>query len=204
MVLHNLRAFSRILSVTLFFALLTGCGSQSAISVANPFNPPAVHAAAPPPAGCDSNGACTGNIAHSWGYCQYTTYQTAKTFVVALEVGIKSTPTDPNDSLCVLPFAFGGGLIRSIHGDSNYTPWTAKLSSLFFDVRACTAVACDYPAQQEHLAAHKYTVQGGPQSLPIDAVFPDPITAASIMVVFNDDLDVKPTTFSVAFSGTFK
>lgn len=199
-----LRSKSIAVSVTLFIALLTGCGSQSAMIAANPFNPPTVHAAAPPPVGCDSNGVCSGTVQHVWGYCQYSTYQTGKTFVVAMEVGMKSTPTDPNDSLCVLPFALGGGIIKSIHGNTNYTPWTDKLSSLFLNIRACTSAACNYPDQQEHLGAQKYTAKGGPQSMPLDAVFTDAINATAVMVVFNDDLDVKPTTVSVAFSGTFK
>jgi hypothetical protein len=193
----------KIVLALLVSALLAGCGS-SPLAKLNPLNPPAVHAAAPAPAGCDANGACVGTVQHSWGYCQYSTYQTAKTFVVALEVGIKFTPTDANDSLCFLPFANGGGQIKSIHGNTNYTPWTAKLSSLFLNVRACTAATCNYPDQQEHLAAQKYTALNSPQSLPLDAVFPEAITTTGVMVVFNDDLDVKPTTFSVAFSGTFK
>ena len=194
---------STAISVTLFSALLlSGCGS---ISNLNPINPPTVHAQAAPPAGCDGDGVCTGNITHPWGYCQYSTYQTGKTFTVALEIGIKSTPTDGNDSLCLLPFASGGGLIKGIHGNTNYVPWTTNLSSMFVDIRACTASACEYPTQQEHLGAAKYTTKGVPQSLPLDGVFSEPINTAAVMVVFNDDLDnAKPTTISVAFSGTFK
>jgi hypothetical protein len=188
-----------VLFVILAALPLTNCGSI------NPINPPAVHAQAAPPAGCDGNGACSGNITHAWGYCDYSVYQTAKTFTVALEIGITSTPKDPNDSLCLMPFASGGGLIKSIHGNTNYTPWTNNLSSMLLDIRACTADACAYPGQQEHLGAAKYTVKGVPQSLPLDGVFPDPVNATAVMVVFNDDLDAaKPTTISVAFSGTFK
>jgi hypothetical protein len=191
----------KIVLVLVLSVLLTGCGSSSF----NPINPPAVHAQAAPPPGCDGNGVCTGNITHSWGYCQYSTYQTAKTFVVALEIGITSTPKDSNDSLCFLPFASGGGLIKSIHGNTNYTPWTNNVSSMFLDIRSCTSSACRYPEQQEHLGAAKYTIKGVPQSLPLDGVFSEPVNATGFMIVFNDDLDnAKPTTMSVAFSGTFK
>jgi hypothetical protein len=76
---------------------------------------------------------------------------------------------------------------------------------MFVDIRSCTADACSYPGQQEHLGAAKYTIKGVPQSLPLDGVFLEPVNAAAIMIVFNDDLDnAKPTTMSVAFSGTFK
>jgi hypothetical protein len=56
-----------------------------------------------------------------------------------------------------------------------------------------------------HAEGAKYTVKGVPQSLPLDGVFSESVNTTGFMIVFNDDLDnAKPTTMSVAFSGTFK
>lgn len=191
---------------TLFLLLaftfnLIGCGGSSL----NPFNPPAVHASGILP-NCDGNGACGTTVIHAWGYCQFSTYQTAKTFIVAVEIGINSNAPANDMTICTMPFAFGGGLITSINGNSNYTPWTANLSSAFIDVRSCTVVTCDYPVHQEHIAAQKYTIKGAPQSVPFSANFiAAPIPSAGIMFVVNDDLaNAKPTTINVAFSGTFQ
>lgn len=191
-----IRKFTRLLALL----LVVGCASVEKV---NPVSPAPVSAASTP-VGCDLNGACSGTIKHTWGYCQYTSYQTQRTFVVAMEVGFNSTPTDANDSVCAIPFALGGGQIKSIHGNTNYTPWTNKVSSMFLNVRACTAQNCNWPDQQEHLIAHKYTVQNAPQSVTVNEVFIQPINATAIMAVFNDDLPVKPTTLSMAFSGEFK
>jgi hypothetical protein len=190
-----------LLALVISSALFLGCGS-STLSQLNPINPPAVSASSLP-VGCDATGTCVGTVNHTWGYCQYSVYQTAQTFVLALEIGISSTPTDPSDSLCYVPMATGG-IIKSISGNTNYVPWTANLSSMFLDVRACTNVGCTWPAGQEHIASQKYMVKGAPQSLPLSGSFTNGISTNGFMVVFNDDLNVKPTTISVAFAGTFQ
>ena len=105
---------------------------------------------------------------------------------------------------CEIPLAFGG-IIKSIDGNTAYTPWTANLSSMFIDVRSCATSACNYPVDQEHLASAKYTVKGVPQSLPIHGVWSTGINATDLMFVWSDDLaEAKPTTLHVDFSGTFQ
>jgi hypothetical protein len=48
-------------------------------------------------------------------------------------------------------------------------------------------------------------VKDVPQSLPLDVHILGTGKHGGFMIVFNDDLDnAKPTTMSVAFSGTFK
>lgn len=152
---------------------------------------------------CDVNGACNYQYNYSWGYCQWQTYQTAKTFTVAVEIGINSGNVS---DVCYVPFAFGGN-ITSLEGNTNYTPWTVNLSSMFLNVRACTGAAfsCIYPAEQEHLITHKYTVKGNPQAIPFSKTLATPMFANGFMVVFNDDLVAdKPTTMNLTFSGTFQ
>lgn len=190
--------------LVLLVLFVSGCGSHSAF---NPINPPAVQASGVLP-NCDANGACSATIFHAWGYCQWTSLQTAKTFSVSFEVGMNANAPANDASICTVPFGLGGGVITSISGNSNSTPSAASntpLDSLWINVRSCTVVTCEYPNHQEHLATQKYTTKGVPQSLPFSGTFPAGIPSAGIMLVFNDDLaTAKPVTISVAFSGTFQ
>lgn len=196
------------LTLKFMFVLLvlfaSGCGSQSAL---NPINPPTVHASGILP-NCDANGACSATIFHAWGYCQWTSLQTAKTFSVSFEMGMNTNAPANDASICTLPFGLGGGVITSINGNSNSTPSnaaSAPLDSLWINLRSCTVVTCEYPNHQEHLVTQKYTTKGVPQSVTFSGAFPGGIPSAGIMLVFNDDLaTAKPVTISVAFSGTFQ
>jgi hypothetical protein len=192
---------ARKILLVLALAALIGCGSQSAF---NPINPPDVHAFSVPP-NCNPDGTCSATYTTQWGYCQWQTYQTAKTFVVAMEIGMNSNATPGSPSICEIPFALGGGTIKSIEGNSNYYTYSANLGSLWLDVRSCTTGACPFPQEQEHLFSQKYTVKGAPQSLPIHGQWGIGLPAQYIMIVWNDDLaNAKPVTINVNFSGTFQ
>jgi hypothetical protein len=129
--------------------------------------------------------------------------------VIALEIGVNSTPTDPSTSLCYIPLAFAGSSIKTISGNTNYTSWnsTNSLASVFMDVRACTASPCNYPDQQEHVASAYATFKPatGPVSIPLQGSFGTTgIPVMAFMVVFNDDLPpAKPDTLHLVINGTF-
>lgn len=185
-----------------FAFLLTGCAGSSF----NPINPPAVSAQAAPPVGCDANGSCFDHTVHTWGYCQDATIQSSRTVTASLEIGISSTPTDANDSLCGLMLADGGGDLTGMTGTVAYKSWNAtKAASMIVGLRACTTKTCDYPSGQEQLYTSKFGVNPGENIvIPFTATFPEPIHVDHFLLVFNDDLDAKPTTISFAFAGTFK
>lgn len=151
---------------------------------------------------CNANGTCNGQYTMPWGYCQWQSYQTTKTFTVAIEIGINSGNVS---DACWVPFALNGGVITSMQGNSNYTPWAQGMSSMFISGRACTGLnfSCNFPNEQEYLFSQKYTAKLTPQSLPINNSFPNGVTAKSFLFVFNDDM-AKPTTISVTLSGTFQ
>ena len=190
-----------ITRLILFSLLLIGF---TGVSRLNSIDPPTVSAFTVP-VNCDINGSCAGVYTLPFGTCQWSTYQTAKTFTVAMEIGMNRNANPGEIEACEIPFALGGGIIKSIDGNSDYTPWTANLSSMFLNIRSCATPACNYPQDQEQLAAHKYTVKGAPQGMPIHGAWANGITATDINFVWNDDIAIaKPTTIHVAFSGTFQ
>lgn len=198
----------KIVLAFIFSALLTGCGSTSFLAQMNPINPPSVHAQTSLPVGCSSNGACAGTTTNTWGTCQWSSYQTSKTFVIALEIGVNSTPTDPSTSLCYVPLALAGSSIKTISGNTNFTSWnsTGSVASVFMDVRACTASPCNFPDQQEHIATAYNTFKpAAPVSIPLQGSFGTTgIPVMAFMVVFNDDLaPAKPDTLHLVINGTF-
>lgn len=178
---------------------VSGCGgavpSVSAAPAPGPMPP------TPPPApACvpDVSGvSCSAHVVTPWGYCHYETHQTARTFSVALEIGISITPADPNTSLCVVPLGAGGGDIATISGMVNYVPFTANLSSMVLLLRTDGT-------PEESLYTAKMAVRGVPVTVPFAAAYPG-LHAGGFFVIFNDDLDAaKPTTISLGFAGTFK
>jgi len=192
----------KLITLALLLSSVFALNGYKHLSTLNPINPPSVMAATLLPM-CDTNGACNYQYNYTWGYCQWQSYQTAKTFTVAVEIGINSGNVS---DVCYVPLAFGGNVVNA-QGVTNYTPWTANLSSMFLNVRACTGAAfgCAYPSQQEHVFAHKYTVKGTPQSVPFSSAFITPLTTNGFMVVFNDDLiAAKPTTINLSFSGNLQ
>ena len=187
------------LSLLLSLTILSGCNF-------NIVHPPVVKAQAAPPVGCDANGSCFDHTVHTWGYCQDATIQSSRTVTASAEIGISSTPTDANDSLCGLMLADGGGDLTGITGTVAYKSWNqTKAASMIVGLRACTTKTCDYPSGQEQLYTAKFGVNPGENIvIPFTATFPEPIHADHFLLVFNDDLDAKPTTISFAFAGTFK
>lgn len=186
--------------VLLFSFALAGCAGSSF----NLINPPAVGAQSTP-SGCDATGACSITNKLAWGYEDIATYTSAHTIAGTIEIGLNSTPTNANDATVALPLTSAGDL-TSISGNVDYRSWGKNPASMIVDLRSCEDAACAYPSGQEHLATLKFTADPGSHTtIPFSARFETPIHVDHFMLVFNDDLDnAKPTTISVAFSGTFK
>ncbi len=197
----------KLLAALLAFTLVTGCGSVSSPSTVHAAPPPAPTPAAPasipPTCSWDGlSGACAATINHSWGYCQYETHQYGKSFSVQMEIGISSNQTNPADANCGLPLPNNGGLVTGISGTLNYLPWTTNVSSMAVRINA-NGDGCD--CGENTLYAGKIAVHGAPASVPINNMFITPVPASVFFVLFNDDLAAaKPTTISVAFSGTLQ
>lgn len=190
----------RLLCLFVLSIFATSCGTGSAPN-ALPAIVPTVHAASAP-ANCNATSqSCSLMQVHSWGYCLWETHQTGKTFSGQLEIGIKSQPTDPNDSLCFISLA-SGGTISNVGGTVSYLPQGPSTSSMVMLLRACTTLGCAFPAEQEYLYAAK--LQANPPNVTaISYHQPVPnIPTTGFVVVFNDDL-AKPSNISVTFSGSF-
>ena len=181
--------------------ILSGCGMNSL----NIVNPPSVSAQAPPPVTCNDDGVCDTKVIASWGYYQYSTYESPKTFSGAVEIGVNQNIADANQSIVGLPLAFPGN-ITSFSGDIDYRSWGKNPASMIVEIRACTDANCTYPTAQEHLMLRKFTADAGSHETQSFAVkFATPVHADHLMLIFNDDLaNAKPTTISVGFSGEFK
>jgi len=181
--------------------VLAGCGRpivHAQITAPTPVPSP-TPVLTPRPAQCFAWGTCTAFEVHSWGYCQWQTEQGPTTFTAMVEIGIRSTPTDPHDKNCNLLFGGNLGAITSISGNMNYISDGVDRASM------CARILTPgYGPATEWLAALKFAVHSrGEESNSFYQRFSSPIKTPGLWVDFDDDLDgAKPSTISVAFQGT--
>lgn len=151
--------------------------------------------------------ACSDHQVTPFGYCHYQTVQTAHTFSLDIEVGIASTPADPNVSLCFVPLPRGGTLV-SFTGAIDYVPMSGgpnntividqtALRSMVVIVRTCDTAACAFPADQDTITTVKVA---GDKVVPIGQHLVNPLSVVGFFIIFNDDLG-KPNVINVAFAG---